>query len=217
MTEKKEKCTPDTLIKVLLVEDHPIYREGLHMILSFSSLKCEVVAEASNVRQTISWLEAHPESIDLAILDYFLPDGNAIDVLATVKSLNPKAKVLLITGEVDKAEVRQSVMDKVNGFISKDVQSSELIKIVTSIMEGSNQCEPKKDVSSDEKSNKSELTQREIEIIKLCTQGMNIRQIANELHISHRTVERHKDNIYSKLGINSTTEMIKYAILNGLL
>lgn len=198
--------------KTLLVEDHPIYREGLHMILSFSKIDCEVVAEASNVRQAIDWLETHPEGIDLAILDYFLPDGTAIDVLRKVKKLNPNAKVLVITGEVDRIEVRATVSGLADGFISKDIQSAELINVINAIMRdrqvGHYALENEKG---------EELTRRETDIIKRYAQGKNTRQIAQELDISVRTVETHKNNIYSKLDINSNAELIKYAILNGLL
>ncbi len=182
------------------------------MILSFSKIDCEVVAEASNVRQAIDWLETHPEGIDLAILDYFLPDGTAIDVLRKVKKLNPNAKVLVITGEVDRIEVRATVSGLADGFISKDIQSAELINVINAIMRdrqvGHYALENEKG---------EELTRRETDIIKRYAQGKNTRQIAQELDISVRTVETHKNNIYSKLDINSNAELIKYAILNGLL
>lgn len=194
--------------RIFLVEDHPIYREGLHLILSFSGIDCEIVAEACNVKQAVEWLDAHPQCVDLAILDYFLPDGTADKVIKAIRALSPKAKILVITGEVDRDEVRKNVKGKVDGFISKDVQSAELVKIVTSLMEGPTGNTPDKTL---------DLTQREIEIIRLCGQGKNTREIAKELYISHRTVERHKNNICNKLGLKTSAELLKFAVLHGLL
>ena len=170
------------------------------------------MAQAANVKQAIDWLEVHPEGIDLALLDYFLPDGNAIDVLNMLKRMCPKAKVLVITGEVERPEVRKAVEGRVDGLISKDVQSVELLKTVASIMNdgthSGNWSESKKN---------NGLTRRETEIVRYSTQGKNTREIAEALGISPRTVESHKDSIYSKLGINTNAELIKYAVLNGLL
>lgn len=203
-----EKYPPLRPVRILLVEDHPIYREGLHLILSFSKLVCEIVAEASDVDHAVAWLDAHPNSIDLAILDYFLPDGTASEILDAMKVSCPASKVLVITGEVDRPEVKKAVEGRVDGFISKDIQSSELLGMVTSIV----------DVNSISEMDKEPVfTQREMEIIKLCGQGKNTKQIADELFISHRTVERHKNNIFNKLGVNTTTDLMKYAVLRGLL
>lgn len=198
--------------RILIVEDHPIYLEGLQLILTFSQFDCEIVAQAANVKQAIDWLESHPEGVDLAILDYFLPDGNAIDVLNMLKRMCPKAKALVITGEVERPEVRKAVEGRVDGLISKDVQSVELLKTVASIMNdgihSGNWSESKKN---------NGLTRRETEIVRYSAQGKNTREIAEALGISPRTLESHKDSIYSKLGINTNAELIKYAVLNGLL
>lgn len=206
-------------IRIFIVEDHPIYSEGLQLILTLSNVNCEIVGQAANVGQAIDWLETHPEGLDLAILDYFFPDGNACNILKTLKKLSPQAKVLVITGEVERTEVRESIEGQVDGLISKDIQTSMLLKTITSIMNGKS-CANAAMTSTfedDDENMKALLTQRELEVVRLCVQGKNPKQIAKELNISSRTVERHKNNIFVKLGINSSAGLLKYAVLHGLI
>lgn len=205
-------------IRILIVEDHPIYCEGLQLILTLSNINCEIVGQAANVRQAINWLETRTDGLDLVILDYFFPDGNASNVLTTLKKLFPQAKVLVITGEIDRPEVKASVEGKVDGFISKDIQPAMLPKMITSIMNSGNHpnAAAASVLADDRPEEKSLLTQRELEVVRMCVQGKNPKQIAKELNISSRTVERHKNNIFGKLGVKSSSELLKYAVLNGL-
>ena len=84
-----------------MVEDHPLYRVGLRMALSYSGLDCAVVGEAENVSQAVTFIRDHPNDIDLILLDYYLSDGTGMDVLKTSKQVCPQVKVLLVTGEED--------------------------------------------------------------------------------------------------------------------
>lgn len=205
-------------LKILLVEDHPIYREGLQLALSYSGLNCTVVATVATVKQAVEYINDHPTGIDLVMLDFFLPDGNGGDVVKTLKTVIPQAKVLVVTSATDAPEVGKLISEGVGGIISKDVQSSEVASIVKQVMQG-NQCFDQ-NLSFGHANNivdNIELTNRETEIVRLCAQGKSARQIANELFISTRTAERHKENIYNKLGIKSSTDLVKYAIRKGLI
>ena len=206
-------------IRILLVEDHPIYREGLCSTLIYSKLNCEVVAEAANVQQAISYIEGHPDGIDLVLLDYFLPDGTGHDVLKAAKRIRPDVKVLLVSGEDDNPELPALMADGLNGFVSKDITPQGLSVVILSIFQGKDFFDKEKmSVQQDSKmAPKIEaFSPREIEIIRLCALGKTSRQIADELFISARTVESHKEKIFNKIGCDSTTEMVNYAFLNGL-
>ena len=202
--------------RTLLVEDHPIFREGLRMALTFSEEEFEVVAQVRDVRQAVDYIKSHPDGIDLAVLDYFLPDGNASDVLASLKSFSPQAKVLIVTGDVDHPNVKQLVSEGVAGIIGKNVQSAELVQLITSIMNGNNVSYMGFQRQSDRVSDIG-LTQREVEIIHLMAQGKDTKEIAAALFISPKTVYRHRENIFLKTGSNSTVELLRYSIKNGLL
>ena len=205
-------------IRILIVEDHPIYREGMKMALSFSELKCVVVAALTKVKESIEYIESHPGEIDLVMLDYFLPDGSGLDVIKVIRERCPEAKVLVVTSAVDAPEVVSLWGEGINGIISKDVQADEVSGIVDSIMKGDRgmgrNVSNRESVASDDDVC---LTQREMEILKLCIRGRSAKQIALELFISPRTVDAHKRNIYSKLGISSSSDLLKVAFQKGLI
>ncbi len=201
-------------IGILMVEDHPLYRVGLRMALSYSGLDCVLKAEAENVGQAIDYLHQHSDEVDLILLDYFLPDGTGMDVLKEAKQRFPDIKVLLVSGEDNNPELDAMIRAGLNGFVSKDVTPQGLATVITSIFEGKDFFGHASEESAAQKS--ESLTQRELDIIRLCALGKTSKEIADDLFISARTVESHKNKIFNKLGCNSTTEMVNYAFLNGL-
>ena len=204
-------------IKILLVEDHPLYRVGLHMALSYSGLACVLKSEAENVAQALDFLQHHSDEVDLILLDYFLPDGTGMDVLKVAKQRFPRIKVLLVSGEDNNPELDAMIHEGLNGFVSKDVTPQGLATVITSVFAGKDYFGHDSEELSLEGAQKSEsLTQRELDIIRLCALGKTSKEIADELFISARTVESHKNKIFNKLGCDSTTEMVNYAFLNGL-
>lgn len=204
-------------IRILLVEDHPLYRVGLHMALSYSGLACVLKSEAENVAQALDFLQHHSDEVDLILLDYFLPDGTGMDVLKVAKQRFPRIKVLLVSGEDNNPELDAMIHEGLNGFVSKDVTPQGLATVITSVFAGKDYFGHDSEELSSEGLQKNEsLTQRELDIIRLCALGKTSKEIADELFISARTVESHKNKIFNKLGCDSTTEMVNYAFLNGL-
>ena len=204
-------------IRILLVEDHPLYRVGLHMALSYSGLACVLKSEAENVAQALDFLHHHSDEVDLILLDYFLPDGTGMDVLKVAKQRFPRIKVLLVSGEDNNPELDAMIHEGLNGFVSKDVTPQGLATVITSVFAGKDYFGHDSEELSSEGVQKNEsLTQRELDIIRLCALGKTSKEIADELFISARTVESHKNKIFNKLGCDSTTEMVNYAFLNGL-
>ena len=201
-----------------MVEDHPLYRVGLRMALSYSGLDCVLKAEAENVGQAVDYLHQHSDEVDLILLDYFLPDGTGMDVLKEAKRMFPDIKVLLVSGEDNNPELDAMIREGLNGFVSKDVTPQGLATVITSIFEGKDYFgHDSENLLEETPTAKGEsLTQRELDIIRLCALGKTSKEIADELFISARTVESHKNKIFNKLGCNSTTEMVNYAFLNGL-
>ena len=206
-------------IRILLVEDHPLYRVGLHMALSYSGLDCVLKSEAENVAQALDYLQHHSDEIDLILLDYFLPDGTGMDVLKMAKQSFPQIKVLLVSGEDNNPKLDAMIQAGLNGFVSKDVTPQGLAMVISSIFDGKDYFGPdSENLHSDGTtfSKNESLTQRELDIIRLCALGKTSKEIADELFISARTVESHKNKIFNKIGCDSTTEMVNYAFLNGL-
>ena len=208
-------------IKILLVEDQPLCRLGVRMALANSGFGCVLEAEAEDVRQAIAYLEQYGRELDLILLDYALPDGTGKDVIDAVKRMGLDLKIVMLSGEAGGATVKQLLDSGINGFMSKDIRPDEIGAVLASVMQGHdftnvNTMRLQQDVKSDMEILET-LTRREMDIISLCAAGKSAKQIAEELNISAHTVENHKDKIFSKLGVKSTSELILYAFRVGLI
>ena len=204
----------------MLVEDQPLCRLGVRMALTNSGFGCVLEAEAEDVRQAVAYLEQYGRNLDLILLDYALPDGTGKDVIDAVKRLGLDLKIVMLSGEAGGATVKQLLDSGINGFMSKDIRPEEIGAVLASVMQGYdvtnlNTMRLQKDVKSDMEILET-LTRREMDIISLCAAGKSAKQIAEELNISAHTVENHKDKIFSKLGVKSTSELILYAFRIGL-
>lgn len=207
-------------IRILLVEDQPLCRLGVRMALTNSGFNCVLEAEAEDVGQAVRYLEHHGKDIDMILLDYALPDGTGKDVIDAVRRLGLNVKIVMLSGEAGGATVQQLMDSGINGFMSKNVRPEEIATVLASVMQGHdfshvNTVRLQQDVKSDMELLNT-LTRREMDIISLCAAGKTAKQIAEELNISAHTVENHKDNIFSKLGVKSTSELILYAFRVGL-
>lgn len=208
-------------VRILIVEDQPVCRLGIRMTLSSSGIKHRILAETENVSQAIDFIEKNGNATDLILLDYVLPDGTGMDVIEAVKRLQLNPKIVILSGEAGGAIVKQ-LMDKgVNGYMDKNIQPDELAKVLTTVMSGNDYTEQatmhlQGDIKAD-MDILSTLTRREMEIITLCASGLSAKQIADELCITQHSVENHKDNVFKKLHIQSTSELILFAFKVGLI
>lgn len=209
------------MTRILIVEDQPICRLGIRMTLGTIDMPCELIGEAATVEQAIAFLEERGNEVDLILLDYALPDGNGADVIDAAKRLCPNAKIVMLSGEAGGAIVQQ-LMDKgISGFMNKNINTDEMIAMLASVMRGNdfvgeNPMLLQPDVQADFDTLQT-LTRREMEIITLCAAGMSAKQIADELSINPHSVENHKDSIFKKIGVKSTSELILYAFRVGLI
>lgn len=199
-------------INIMVVEDHPIYRVGLRMGLRYSNSEYNILAEADSVRQAIELLKERGNELDLILLDYYLPDGTALDVLRVIETICPNVKTLILTGQASDPTINNIDNCHIDGFVDKTIKPEELQILIQAVIN-------RQSASSQPKASdiiKESLTPRELEIIKLSAAGKSAREIASELCISKRTVEAHKERIFSKLDVKSTIEMVNYAFRNGL-
>ena len=199
-------------IRILLVEDHPLYRVGLRLSLNYSGLSSVVVGEAEDVKSAKRFLEQHGDEVDLILLDYFLPDGNGVDVIHHAQKLSPNAKIVLLSGEIKNPEIVARTQGLVDGYMGKDVEP-ETLKTKLNALFGVSDYDEDKQYRLNAK---ADLSAREIEIIQLCANGMSAQQIADRLGLSRRTVEVHKSHIFEKLDLKTTADLVKYAYDAGL-
>ncbi len=209
------------MIRILIVEDQPICRLGIRMTLTNSGISHKVLTEAETVSQAVDFLEKNGHDIDLILLDYMLPDGTGMDVIEAVKRIHINPKIVILSGEAGGAIVKQFMDKGVNGYMDKNIQPDELAKVLTTVMSGNDYTEQatihlQGDIKAD-MDILSTLTRREMEIITLCASGLSAKQIADELCITQHSVENHKDNVFKKLHIQSTSELILFAFRVGLI
>jgi DNA-binding NarL/FixJ family response regulator len=212
-------------IKIVLVDDHRIFRDGLKSLLSEVEF-IEVIGEASGGSELMDLLNTLKP--DLLILDISMKDISGIEVSKQVTMLYPEIKIMILSMHTNEEFVINAIKAGVNGYLSKDASKEELLDAIKIIYEGG-ECYSKLVSDNFLKSyirkfkaeqslleNKT-LTQREIEILKLAAGGLTNKEIADKLFISNKTVDCHKNNIVQKLKLKNTAEMVLYAIKNKII
>ncbi|MDP2966554.1 MAG: response regulator transcription factor [Pelolinea sp.] len=210
-------------IKVVIADDHAVVRAGLRTLLK-SEPGFELLGEAASGFEVIELVKN--TSPDVLVLDISMPDLDGIAVTKIIKSTTSKTKILILTVHEDDAMAREAIESGASGYILKHAAESELINAIRRIVQGDLVVDPsllrplffedrkKSDESSDYL---EQLTQRETDVLKLIVEGYTNRQIGEELHLSVRTVEGHRSNIYDKLGLSSRVELVRYAKKQGII
>jgi two-component system nitrate/nitrite response regulator NarL len=204
------------MIRVLLADDHPLFRDGLKHRLSFDT-EIEVVSEASNGNEVLEQLKVN--SYDLVLMDINMPEMDGMYTLELIKEQGFGCKVLLLSMHDNKEYILAAMRLGADGYILKDVPGDELISALKRVANGKSYFSSEvteilsNELTSDQK---GVITPREQLILRLVSHGLNNKRIAQKLDVSVRTVETHKRNIKKKLGIESTVGLVRYAIDYGI-
>ncbi len=204
------------MIRVLLVDDHPLFREGLRYRLSLDK-DIEVLAEADNGKQALEILNSMP--IDLVLTDINMPQMDGMYLLELIKEQEMSCKVVMLSMHDNREYIMATMRYGADGYILKDVPGKELIEAIKKVAAGKRyfSADVIDTLSQELASGKQVLvTQREQLVLRLISLGMNNKRIAQEMDVSVRTVETHKRNIKQKLMIDSTAGLVRYAIDHGL-
>jgi DNA-binding NarL/FixJ family response regulator len=215
-------------IKVLLVDDHQIVRDGIFALL-IKEHDIEIVGEASNGDELFEKLKFIKP--DIIILDISLPKMSGIEIAGILSKDFPQIRIIVFSSYTDEETIFKSIRAGAKGFLPKDSMREDLVDAIKKVHQGFEYLSDKipntilmdyikKAGSQEEKFNNSKLsslTKREREILKLIAEGMSYKEIGTELFISVRTVETHKNNILQKLELKSTIDLVKFAIKNDLI
>lgn len=211
-------------IRVLLVDDHTILRDGIRLLLS-SQEDIEVVGEAGDGEEAI--VKARGLKPDVILMDISLPKVNGIEATKMIKAERPEAKILILTMHEDEEYVLPLLAAGASGYILKKTASSELISALRAVAEGNAFLHPVVAKTVLEKYRQGQpapsaggpdgLTEREVEVLRLVAQGLSNREIADRLFISIKTVQAHRSNIMEKLNLHDRVELAKYALRKGLI
>ena len=203
-----------SVIRLMLVDDHPVMRAGLANLLS-GEPGFSVVAQASETRSALAgWREHRP---DVLLLDISLPGLDGIEVLRQLKREAPQAHVLMLTSSEAKEDFRQSMAAGAEGYVTKNVDPDVLFAAIRDVFERQGVVEQQGEIPSDRDEDGETLSQREQEVLKLLRQGFSNGEIGRLLGISRRTARAHVSAILRKLGASARTEAVTRGFEKGIL
>jgi DNA-binding NarL/FixJ family response regulator len=204
-------------VRVALVEDHHLVREGIRMVLTANGF--EVVAESSNIRGVFGMIGRHLP--DVMLLDLTLADGDGVALLRDVHSRWPDMRVIVLTMHRDPETVRQALLAGADGYVIKGARSTELLEAIHAVMRGERYLHSSVtsivvDDSIRWLRSGNTLSPREREILTLLAGEATTGDIGRRLGISPHTVRRHISNLSEKLGTRGTPALVRYAVREGL-
>lgn len=202
-------------MKVLIVDDHAVFREGFAWILARLGPDTEIV-EASNVPEALTSTAAN--RIDLVILDLYLPGYRGLDALRLFRNEFPGVRIVLLSGTDDSALIREGLAAGAQGFIHKSARGEAVLEAVSKVLAGGTCLVAATPLpKSDDQAGIAQLTQRQREILTLICDGMSYKEIARRIEISDATVRNHVMNIFERLAVHSRTEAALLAHRHGLI
>jgi DNA-binding NarL/FixJ family response regulator len=216
--------------RVLIADDHVLFRQGLRALIESSDDGFAVVGEAGDGLEAIAMaVQLHP---DIVLMDLCMPRQNGMESIAAIKERIPDARVIVVTGHCTQEHVRATLEAGADGYVLKDDTSDDLLKalraardfkvflspgicggVITGYL---NQPAPAR-AAELASSSWSRLTTRERQILKLVAEGNKNREIAELLFLSPKTVEKHRANLMQKMGFANASELVAYALDKGLI
>ena len=210
-------------IKVAIVDDHALIREGIKKLLELEDA-FDIVALAGDGYEALELIKTTRP--DVILLDINMPNMNGIDCLKQIKTHYTDTKVIMLTIHEDAEYLIETISIGAEGYVLKDADVSSLIKAIQKVVQGEVYIHPtlsgilvreykRKDKNMDDAIGNS-LTKREYEVIRLISKGYNNKEIATELYISEKTVKNHVSNIFKKIKVTDRTQAALYAIKHNI-
>lgn len=214
-------------IKVMVADDHSLIRKGLTQILELEK-DIEVIAQASNGREAVE--QAMKLKPDVILMDINMPIQNGLSAIKELRGKGCPSNVIVLTIHEDREYLREAVDIGANGYVMKDAEADNLVEAIRDVHKGETYIQPS--MASDmiyaiENSScgtlpnhfsfkETDLTPRETEVLLLIADGMNNKEIADELYISEKTVKNHVSSIFRKLNVSDRTQAAIYVFKNHL-
>ena len=219
MTEQPEG---PTRTRVMVVDDHPMWRDAVERDLAAAGF--DVVAVAADGNQALArFPAARPQVV---VLDLQIPGPNGVEVTSRVVEVDPSARVLILSASGEQADVLEAVKAGATGYLVKSASREELLDAVRRVAAGDTVFTPglaglvlgefRRMAEPASSLGESQLTERETEVLKMVAKGLSYKQIAARLVLSHRTVQNHVQNTLRKLHMHNRVELTRYAIEQGL-
>lgn len=218
-----EKGADDMTIKILLADDHELFRKGLRALIEEQD-DLQVVGEATNGLEAIRL--AQKLTPDVVLMDLSMPDLNGVDATRQILQANAKAKVIALSMHTDSRAVDRILRAGALGYLLKEAALAELTQAIHAIMKGGTYLSPmiardvvdqlRKTPPAGPRSLLQTLSVREREVLQLLAEGGTTKEIAAKLFVSPKTVETHRHQVMEKLKLQSIADLTKYAVREGL-
>ena len=219
----KENVATPSKIKILLVDDHPMVREGIRSCLD-ARANFRVVGEASDGQEAVE--KAKKLMPDVVLMDISMPKLTGLEATKVLHKEVPKTKVLILTMHENEAYVLEIVRSGARGYLLKDTSPTEVVRAIEAVSKGEaffssriSQFVLNEFVNKARgltKPSRSEISPREREVLALIAEGLSNKEIANRLFVSVRTVETHREHLMRKLDIHSAAGLTQYALSKGI-
>lgn len=215
------------LIKIAIADDHGLLRQGIEALLKKMD-NVEVIGSMSSGEEAVNF--ARENNPDVFLLDIVMRGMTGIEATRWIKEQNPESKIILISSEVSKEYISAGIKSGIDGYLNKDVDQQTLFTAIQTVLKGERYFTPEvtalvfEDFYLKETQGKSSpakkttvLSKREEEVLTLIANGKALKEIAEELFLSIKTIETHKLHIQDKLGLSNTAQLVKYAIEHNLI
>jgi two-component system invasion response regulator UvrY len=208
------------MIRVIIVDDHPVVRFGLkHILLQEHDM--EVVGEAESAQTAVELVRKY--ACDVVVLDITLPGGSGVDVLKQLKSEHPRLPVLILSVHPEEQYAVRAVKAGASGYLEKDSAPAELVKAVRLLVSGRKYIAPSlaerlaEEIRFHDRPPHERLSDREFEVMRMISQGRTPGEIAQALYISEKTVSTYRARVLEKMKMKTSAELAAYAIRNNLM
>jgi two-component system response regulator NreC len=221
MTDREVAAAADegtaATIRIVLADDHSVVRSGLRMLLD-NEPGIEVVAEASNVEDARRYVRGHHPNV--LVLDLNMPGGSSLEAIPVIRDESPDTQIVVLTMQQEPAFARQALGAGALGYVLKEAADAELVEAIRRAALGESYLNPRlgaRMASEPPPGPPDDLSEREVEVLRLIALGHTNAQISERLYLSVRTVETHRAHIQQKLRLSSRAELVGYALERGLM
>jgi len=201
-------------IRILSVEDHPVFRQGLATIIG-AEQDMLLVGQASNAVDAVAEFRRHRP--DITLMDLRLPGTDGTDALIAIRGEFPQARIIMLTTSDGDGDIQRAMRAGASGYILKSMHMDELLSVIRSVHAGRRHIPPEVASRLAEHLGDDDLTMRELDVLRLIRDGHRNKQIADQLAISENTVNFHIKNLVDKLQANDRTHAVTIALRRGLL
>jgi DNA-binding NarL/FixJ family response regulator len=203
-----------TCIRILAVDDHPLFRQGIAALLSIQR-DMEMVAEASNGREAVQLFRAHRP--DITLMDLQMPDMSGVDAMITIRNEFPDARIIMLTTYTGDVQIMRAMKVGARAYLLKSSLDKELLETIRAVHAGRKMLSPEASLELADHAADDALTPAEIDVLRLIAAGNANKQIAAHLSVTEETVKSRVKNILSKLGANDRTHAAIIGLKRGII